>query len=93
MKPWEFYRFTLSEFYEYYAQQMKRIDEEFEKNDMFIARIECILAEINRDKKKKIKPFKVEDFMITKQKKKQTVDEMAIVCKAIALAFGGEING
>lgn len=68
------------------------MNDEHKRNDVYIARIECILANINRDSKTKPQPFKVEDFLTTKEKKKQTANDMATVLKILTLGLGGEIE-
>ena len=63
--------------------------------DRRAARICSIIANVNRDKKKKPTPFSEEDFMPQEKKKKKKVmtnDEIANVCNAICIAYGGEVK-
>jgi hypothetical protein len=48
-----------------------------------------VLAEINRDKKKRPKPFTPQDFM---PKKKLTKEQMMNNAKALTMMLGGEIK-
>ena len=83
---------TPKQFKLYYEQQIKRIEFDKEISDRQAARICCMLANINRNTKKKISPYKEDDFM-PKKKQKMTTEQMATMLKVICLAYGGEING
>jgi len=85
---------TPSEFKKYSESKMKRFDIDNKNADRRSALIASILANANRDKKKKRKPFTVDDFMPKMQKeKKKPMDAniMAEVLKAICVANGGEV--
>jgi len=59
--------------------------------DRRTARICMILANINRDSKRRKKPYSEEDF-IPKPKKKMTVEQMELLLKAITMSLGGEVE-
>ena len=63
------------------------------RSDQQTALICCVLANINRDKKKKPKPFTVEDFMpkVVGKKEKQTPQQQFEVVKMLNQAFGGSV--
>ena len=85
---------TPSEFKKYSESRMKRFDIDNKNADRRSALIASILANANRDTKKKRKPFTIDDFMpkIKKDKKPMDVNIMAEVLKAICLANGGEVD-
>ena len=62
-----------------------------ERTDRRIGRLCAIIANVNRDPKKRKEPFTEEDF-IPKQrtKKKQTPEEMLNIVRALNQAFGGK---
>ena len=71
--------------------ERKNLDEQ--RQDYRFAQIACILANANRDPKKKRKPYKVQDFMITKQqkqKREQTPEEIMSMVEMLNAAFGGK---
>jgi len=92
LKPWELKRMSVNEFYIYYQQQIQAKMDELKAHERFTARICAILANINRDSKKKKRPFREEDFMHKEKKQKMTSEQMVTVCKALTMAFGGEIK-
>ena len=55
------------------------------------ARICMVMANLQRDPKRKARPYKEDDF-IPKQKKAMTIQQMEMLLKAITLANGGEVN-
>ena len=62
-------------------------------NDRRIARVCCVLANVNRNSKKQKKPFTEEDFMPVQKKKSttpQTTEDMVNVVIALNRAFGGK---
>jgi flagellar basal body rod protein FlgC len=63
--------------------------------DARAALIASILANVNRDRKKRKKPFTLEDFMLTgkkkEPKKKQSIEEMIEMTKILNAAFGGKV--
>jgi len=63
------------------------------RSDQQTALICCVLANINRDKKKKPKPFTVDDFMpkVVGRKKKQTPQQQFEIVKMLNAAFGGKV--
>jgi len=63
------------------------------RSDQQAALICCVLANINRDKKKKPKPFTVDDFMpkVVGKKEKQTPQQQFEVVKMLNAAFGGKV--
>lgn len=87
MREEDFWRLTLAQFNElarHYLDDLKLRD--------FHAAIICkVIADINRDKKKHPKPFKVEDFMPNREgRKRLTDDEMKKKLEMINIALGGE---
>ena len=63
------------------------------RSDQQAALICTVLANINRNKKKKPKPFTVEDFMpkVIGEKEKQTPQQQFEIVKMLNAAFGGAI--
>jgi len=61
------------------------------RSDYQAALICCVLANINRDKRKKLTPYKPDDFMpkVVGEKKKQTPEEQFTIVKMLNAAFGG----
>lgn len=55
------------------------------------ARICMVLANLQRDPKRKPKAYKEDDF-IPKERKPMTAEQLEIFLKAITLACGGEIE-
>ena len=87
-------KMTIAEIIKCYKYRMKKIEDEHEFNNRRTARICMILANINRDKKKKITPFKEDDFIPKKKlknKKPMSVNEMALVLQTITLAYNGNV--
>lgn len=60
--------------------------------DYRAALICTVLAEINRDRKKRPKPFKPDDFMPQKPKKKLKPEQMVKSLEVITQMMGGEIT-
>ena len=81
---------TPREFKTYAESRQKQFEDENYLADRRSALIAMILANRNRDKKKKHKPFTIEDFMPKKKKqidnKPMKPEVMAEVLKAIAVA-------
>jgi hypothetical protein len=67
------------------------------KSEYYLCLIAWLLCEINRDKKARPAPFKLDDFFLPdrtkrrKRKKKQTSDEMFEFLKALTLSMGGTV--
>lgn len=55
------------------------------------ARICMVLANLQRDPKRRSKPYKEEDF-IPKEKKAMTLNQLELFLKAITMACGGDIE-
>lgn len=91
--PCDFMKMTLNEIYEVYEHRMKRIEYDNKANDMRTARICSLIANINRDSKKRRKPFTEDDFMPKKkiEKKEQSIDQMASILRLITKANGGQV--
>jgi hypothetical protein len=53
------------------------------REDRRTALIACILANVNRDPKRRAQPFEIEDFMPGAKKRQQTVEEMIATCRVI----------
>lgn len=94
LKPKEFYEMLPIDFFDFAEQQGKRIENENKQNDMRLANILCMLAEINRDKKKKPTPYKASDFMPkykTEKKKSMDFNVMAKMLEGFTIAHGGDV--
>lgn len=83
---------TMKEIDMYFEAYTERVKNENKMQDFRTARILCMLANINRDKKKRPRAYTENDFMPREKKRTQTAEEMATICKAIALSFGGEVK-
>lgn len=83
---------TFREFQIYYEQQMKSKQDELKVHERFAARISSIIANANRDSKKKPTPYKEDDF-IARERKPMTSEQLKVMLKAITIAHGGEIIG
>lgn len=83
---------TFREFNVYYEQQIQRLQDQAKLQERFAGRICSIIANANRDTKKRRKPYGEEDFM-SGRKKGLSADQFATMLKAMTLACGGEING
>jgi hypothetical protein len=83
---------TFREFQVYFEQQMKHKQDELKVHERFAARICSMIANANRDSKKKPSPFKEDDF-IAKERKPMTREQLKVMLKAITIAHGGEIRG
>lgn len=85
---------TIKELFLAYENRMKLIKEQNDFKNRRTARICCIIANANRDSKKKPRPFTEEDFMPKqklKGKKKMNVNQMETMLKTITLAYGGKV--
>lgn len=87
MSEGEFWSLTLAQF----NSLAKRYAFEQETLDYRGALICSIIAEVNRDKKKRSRPFTPKDFML-KKKVKLTVEQMKNQIEAINIALGGEVS-
>lgn len=87
LKPYEYSVMTPSEILKFHNAFVKRFELENELANRRTARICCLLANINRDKKHKKKPFTEDDFMpkVEKPKKRQTVKQMETVLKMLTI--------
>lgn len=83
---------TFREFNVYYEQQIKRMKDIAKIDERFAGRICSVIANANRDTKKRKKPYSEEDFL-SGRKKGLTPDQFATMLKTITLCSGGEING
>jgi len=86
----EFWHLTLAQF----NALAKRYDEQQERQDYRAALICTVLAEINRDRKKRPRPFKPEDFMPKRGRKQKpmTDEQMLAQAKIITAALGGKVE-
>lgn len=87
-----FWRLTYEEFKILHRRQVERFNDDMKWQDLSIARIEALLANINRDTKQRRKPFSVHDFMVTHQKKppeQQSTDQMLKQVEFLTQFFGG----
>jgi hypothetical protein len=85
---------TLKELNLCFQQRMEKIEQDREFDNRRTARICTIIANANRDSKKKPRPFKEDDFMpkkVEKKKKKMSVNQMATMLKTITIAYGGKV--
>lgn len=83
---------TFREFTVYYEQQIERMKDEMKVHERFAGRICSMIANVNRDPKKRRKPYSEEDFIAGK-KKGLSAEQFATMLKTITLCHGGEING
>lgn len=83
---------TLKDIDRYFKAFKRKTEDENTMQDMKVARILCMLANINRNTKTKPTPYKESDFMPRKERKKQTPEEMANIFKALTIGLGGEIK-
>ena len=83
---------TFREFKIYFEQQIKAKQDEKKVDERFAARICSIIANVNRDSKKKPTPYKEDDF-IAKERKPMSREQLKTMLKAITIAHGGEIRG
>ena len=85
---------TPKEFKKYSDNQMKRFEVDNRNADRRSALIASILANANRDSKKKKKPFTIDDFMPKQKREKKKpmdINIMAEMLKAKCIASGGEV--
>lgn len=75
----EFYCMTHKEF----MAAVKGYKESQKMDDIRTARVCAVIAEVNRNPKKRGAPWKIEDFMPKMEKKKQTPEEMLAVFEAL----------
>jgi len=83
-------------FYDFAEQQAKRLENDEQANNMRVANVLCMLANINRDKKKKPQPYKVNDFMPkskTENKESMDINIMAKMLEGFTKAHGGDVIG
>ena len=87
----EFWNMTPGQYDLLARWHLKREEAKEERLDYRAALICSVIANVNRDSKKKSKPFQPQDFMPKKQvvKKRQTPEDMLEVVKALNAAFGG----
>lgn len=85
--PCQFMSMTILELNKFAKQKFERIRLEEEANNRRVARICMIIANVNRDRKKKPKPYTEKDFMpkSTEKRKKMNVKDIATTLKMIAI--------
>ena len=95
ISPEYFWTLTPFEFFELYDAYIERLEIE----DARFAQLAAILANANRNQKKRKKPFTQAEFMPDRRgkrkaepKKKQTWQEQLEIAKALTLAFGGKLK-
>ena len=73
--------------------KMQLEEVKIKRSDQQAALICCVLANVNRDKRKKSKPFTVDDFMpkVIGKKEKQTPQQQFEIVKMLNVAFGGVV--
>lgn len=84
----EFWGLTLAQFY----SLAKEYASEQEMLNYRGAMICSIIAEVNRDRKKRSKPFTPDDFMPKKRKPKLTSEQIMNQVKGLNIALGGEVK-
>lgn len=92
--PYQFMNMTIKEIFTAYEQRMKLLKDKNDCENRRTARICCIIANANRDSKKKPRPFMEDDFIPKeklKEKKKMNVNQMETLLKTITLAYGGKV--
>ena len=63
-----------------------------EIHDRRAAQICCSIYEVNRNRKKRAQPYKVEEFMPRrKERKNQTPEQMERIIRELNRAYGGEV--
>lgn len=55
-----------------------------------VAMVCSIIAEVNRDRKKRGRPYSPNDFMPKEKKSKMATDQMVNQVKALNIALGGD---
>ena len=85
LTPAQFWGSTLSEF-EKQASAFSKLEK---KRDSRAALVCSVIAETNRNKKKRRKPYKVADFM-PRERKKQTWEQQLKFVEILNKALGGE---
>lgn len=89
LKPNEFWSLTLAE----YNKMVKGYSKRRRNNLYGFAMVTAALYEVNRDRKRRPKPFTPNDFMPKEElklKPKQTVDEQIAIVRMLNLAFDGK---
>lgn len=84
----EFWGLTLAQF----NSLAKLYASEQETLNYRVALVCSVIAEVNRDKKKRSKPYTPSDFMPKKKKMKLTGEQMMDQIKAVNIALGGEVK-
>lgn len=89
MQEKDFWRLTLKQFCALAGRHTARL----EREDYRAALVCSVLANVNRDEKKRRQPFTPEDFMPGKARpqKQQTTDDMLNMVKVLNAALGGEV--
>jgi len=67
---------------------VSRYIESQERQDARAALICAVIANANRNPKKRPRPFRISDFM--PRKVRQSADDMLVIAEAVIQAFGGE---
>lgn len=67
----------------------ERWKQDQKRQDGRVALIAALIANANRDPKRRSKPYQVDDFM-PKERKKQTAEQMRDTVKVLHAAFGGK---
>lgn len=83
----EFWGLTLRKF----DLLVNRLNEHERQNDRRFAMITAAIYNVNRDPKKRRKPFTPDDFL--KSDEKPSVEDLKTKAKFITKALGGNING
>ena len=85
---------TLREFTTYFEQQINAKKDEFKVHERFSARICAMVANVNRDTKKRRKPYSEDDFISGAKGSNGTMtpEQMAEVLKGVTIALGGEVK-
>jgi len=97
---WSFGRYCLrlseKEFWSLTVAQFNSLAKEYSREQKALnyrAALVCsILAEANRNRKKRKKPYTPSDFMPKKKKAKLTGEQMMEQIKAVNIALGGEVK-
>lgn len=84
----DFWRLTLAQF----NALISRYNDEQRRRDYRAAQICSVLAEIYRDRKKRVKPFSPQDFMVPEEKEEMDNPKMKRALERISQILGGE-NG
>jgi len=89
----QFWDMTFAEINEAIEGYNKRRKLEKLENDFRTGLICSVIANVNRDKKKRRRPYTPQDFMPREKRQKMDAKQMFEVLKMVTIANGGKVNG